>query len=62
MVRFRLAEGLSLNVSQGTEGQPSVGIRKRLTKHIAITTTLNNPSQQQTDRTISTFLEWAYQY
>lgn len=62
-MRYRLAEGTSLNLSQGTGGgQPSVGLRKRLSKHLAITTSLNNPSEQQTQRTVSTFLEWAFQY
>jgi hypothetical protein len=62
-LKYRLAEGTTLNLSQGTGGgQPSVGLRKRLTKHFALTTTLNNPSPQQADRTVSTFLEWAYQY
>lgn len=62
-LKYRLAEGTTLNVSQGTGGgQPSAGIRKRLTKHLAVTTTLNNPSPTQSDRTVSTFLEWAYQY
>ena len=62
-LKYKLAEGTTLNVSQGTGGgQPSAGIRKRLSKHMAVTTTLNNPSPTQADRTVSTFLEWAYQY
>ncbi len=62
-LRYRLSEGTSLNVSEGLGGgQSSVGIRKRLSKHLAITTTLNNSSEQQANRTLSTFLEWAYQY
>jgi hypothetical protein len=62
-LRYRLAEGTSLNLSEGAgQSQPSVGVRKRLNKHFAITTTLNNPSETQTSRTVSTFLEWAYQY
>lgn len=62
-ISYRLAEGTSLTMSQGAGGgQPSVGIRKRLNKHFAITTTLNNPSAQQTNRSVSTYLEWAYQY
>lgn len=62
-VSFRLAEGTSLNMSQSAGGAaPSVGVRRRLSKHLAITTTLNNPSTQQTNRTVSTYLEWAYQY
>jgi hypothetical protein len=62
-LRYTLAEGTTLNVSQGTGGgQPSAGIRKRLSKHFAVTTTLNNPSPTHADRTVSTFLEWAYQY
>jgi translocation and assembly module TamB len=62
-MRYHLAEGASLNVSEGIGGgQPSVAIRKRLGKNFAITTTLNSPSEQRSQRTVSSFLEWAYQY
>lgn len=59
-IAFTLGEGTSLRLNQ-EQGERSVGIRRRLTKNWAVTTQLNNPSDQ-TDRSVTALLEWAYQY
>jgi hypothetical protein len=61
-LRYRLGEGTTLNLSEGGE-QTTVGVRKRLSKHLSVTTQFNNPSANVGgNRNLSTFLEWAYQY
>ena len=59
-IAVTLGEGTSLRLNQ-EEGARSVGIRRRITKHWAVTTQLNNPSDPA-DRSVTALLEWAYQY
>jgi hypothetical protein len=59
--KFRLAEGTSLSVTKGQEEMESVGIRKRIGSHWAITTQLGNPVDP-TDHSIFALFEWSHRY
>jgi hypothetical protein len=59
--KVKLAEGTSLNVGSNGATLGEVGIRKRLTSKIAITTEVTRNADNQSNA-ISAFLEWASRY
>ena len=59
--KFKLAEGTSLNVSEAQSELESIGVRKRIGSHWAITTQYGNPADPN-DKSVSTLLEWSHRY
>jgi hypothetical protein len=60
LVKFRIAAGTSLSVSQGSSDTRDIGIRRRLGKNWSISTDLI--TQPGEPNILSAFLEWAHRY